>query len=310
MLSQTYALLRYNSRSLIMNKNQNKITAIAPRYIFAVCAGTVPLLAVYAVAISGDAGNGIVSMVEHFQSNLIRVLDNFATNLQFGFAFAAGMVATINPCGFPMLPAYLGLYVGNVAKQDTSFTIGRLIRGFMVGTIVTSGMVFLFGIAGLVISGGFGTIIDIMPWAGLLVGISISLIGGLMVTGTPVYSNLAGRAASKIGSDDRMSVRGYFLFGLSYGVASLSCTLPIFIAVTGISLTSKSFFDSVVQFIFYALGMGSIIIPLTLAVAVFKGTVERFLQQAIPYMQRVSAILLISAGTYIVFYWLTLGDLI
>ena len=296
--------------AIIMNKKQNKITTLASRYILAVFVGTVPLLAAYAVAISGDAGSGIVRIVEHFQSSLIRDLDNFATTLQFGFAFAAGMVATINPCGFPMLPAYLGLYVGNVAEQDNSFTIGRFLRGSMVGTIVTSGMVFLFGVAGLVISGGFGTLIDIMPWAGLVVGISISLVGGLMFSGTPLYSNFAGKAASKIGSGNQISVRGYFLFGLSYGVASLSCTLPIFIAVTGISLTSKSFFEAVVQFLFYALGMGSIIIPLTLAVSVFKGTIERFLQQAIPYMQRTSAILLISAGTYIVFYWLTLGNLI
>ncbi len=293
-----------------MYKNQNKITTNIPRYILAIGLGTVPLIAVYFVAISGDAGNGIVSIVEQFQSSLIRILDNFATNLQFGFAFAAGMVATINPCGFPMLPAYLGLYVGNVAKQDTSVTVSRLIRGFIVGSTVTFGMVFLFGIAGLVISGGFGTIIDIMPWAGLVVGICISLIGGLMFSGTSIYSNFADRTASKIGAGNRLSIKGYFLFGISYGVASLSCTLPIFIAVTGISLTSKSFLESVIQFLFYALGMGSIIIPLTLAVAVFKGTVERFLQRAIPYMQRISAILLISAGTYIVFYWLTLGKLI
>ena len=98
-----------------MYKNQNKITTNIPRYILAIGLGTVPLIAVYFVAISGYAGNGMVNIVEQFQSSLIRILDNFATNLQFGFAFAAGMVATINPCGFPMLPAYLGLYVGNVA---------------------------------------------------------------------------------------------------------------------------------------------------------------------------------------------------
>ena len=27
-------------------------------------------------------------------------------------AFTAGMVATVNPCGFAMLPAYLGYFLG------------------------------------------------------------------------------------------------------------------------------------------------------------------------------------------------------
>ena len=27
-------------------------------------------------------------------------------------AFASGMVATVNPCGFAMLPAYLGYFLG------------------------------------------------------------------------------------------------------------------------------------------------------------------------------------------------------
>ncbi len=28
------------------------------------------------------------------------------------FAFTLGLVAAVNPCGFPMLPAYLALFVG------------------------------------------------------------------------------------------------------------------------------------------------------------------------------------------------------
>ena len=29
------------------------------------------------------------------------------------FAFAAGMASAVNPCGFAMLPAYLGMYLGD-----------------------------------------------------------------------------------------------------------------------------------------------------------------------------------------------------
>ena len=33
--------------------------------------------------------------------------------LPFGYSFGAGMVSTVNPCGFSMLPAYLSLYLGD-----------------------------------------------------------------------------------------------------------------------------------------------------------------------------------------------------
>ena len=34
------------------------------------------------------------------------------------FAFGAGMVALINPCGFGLLPAYLGVFLGQ--KEESS----------------------------------------------------------------------------------------------------------------------------------------------------------------------------------------------
>ena len=107
-----------------------------------------------------------------------------------------------------------------------------------------------------------------------------------------------------------MGVRGYFLFGLSYGLASLSCTLPIFLAVTGLSVASNGFFESSGQFLFYALGMGSVIVLLAIAMSVFKGAMVGVLRGVLPYVQPASAVLMIVAGAYIVFYWLTLGDLI
>ena len=33
-------------------------------------------------------------------------------NAALALAFAAGMVATVNPCGFAMLPAYLSYFMG------------------------------------------------------------------------------------------------------------------------------------------------------------------------------------------------------
>ncbi|MDP3063594.1 MAG: hypothetical protein Q8O40_10375 [Chloroflexota bacterium] len=39
-------------------------------------------------------------------------VNNLAALVPLGFAFGAGMVATVNPCGFALLPAYISLYLG------------------------------------------------------------------------------------------------------------------------------------------------------------------------------------------------------
>ena len=113
-----------------------------------------------------------------------------------------------------------------------------------------------------------------------------------------------------MGDPSQANVRGYFLFGLSYGTASLSCTLPIFLTVVGTSLAVSTLGTSIIQFLAYGLGMGLVIVALTLGMALFKETVSGGMQKALPYIQPVGSWLMVVAGTYIVFYWLSIGGLL
>ena len=45
-------------------------------------------------------------------------LSQLAVLLPVGYAFGAGMVSAVNPCGFAMLPVYLTLYLG---AEDSTF---------------------------------------------------------------------------------------------------------------------------------------------------------------------------------------------
>ncbi|MDP9486859.1 MAG: hypothetical protein M3Q49_13940, partial [Actinomycetota bacterium] len=87
------------------------------------------------------------------------------------------------------------------------------------------------------------------------------------------------------------------------GLASLSCTLPVFLAVMGSSLTAGSFVSGAGQFVSYGLGMTSVLLVLTLALAFFKGGVISRLRSVSRYVQPISAALLVVAGAYIIFYW-------
>jgi cytochrome c biogenesis protein CcdA len=53
-------------------------------------------------------------------------MNALAILLPFGYSFGAGMVSTVNPCGFSLLPAYLSLYLGG---EDGDATSSRVCRG-------------------------------------------------------------------------------------------------------------------------------------------------------------------------------------
>lgn len=229
-----------------------------------------------------------------------------------GFAYAAGMVSAVNPCGFVMLPAYLGLYLGVNDKDAGKMNpLLHVFRALKVGGAVTLGFVVLFGAAGILMSvGARAAVVDILPYLGLVIGIALALAGSWMVGGGKLYTGFAAQAASRIGDPGQVNAKGYFLFGLSYGIASLSCTLPIFLSVIGTSFAVSEIGTSVGQFILYAVGMGTVILALTLGMAFFKGAMLGTLRKVLPYVQPIGSWLMVVAGSYIVFYWLTIGDLL
>ena len=254
-----------------------------------------------------DGVNGFVEFLAGSSGSFLGGL----VGASFLFAFAAGLASAVNPCGFAMLPAYLGLYLGTNDPDQAGTSPLRLVgRALLIGAAVTAGFVVLFGLAGSAIGLGASVIIQFLPWIGLAIGTLLVVVGAWLVSGGKLYTGLGARAASRIGDPATVSVKGYFLFGISYGVASLSCTLPIFLAVLGVNTADGSFLTSVGQFFLYALGMGSVIMVLTLGMAFFRGAMVNALRKALPYVQPVGSALLIVAGIYITFYWLTLGGLL
>ena len=106
--------------------------------------------------------------METLQQFFTQWVSSLADLLPVGYAFGAGMVSAVNPCGFAMLPAYLGLYLGArdmmVAPSGTTVVAtgfasagaipAQVARATVVTWSVTAGFVLLFGGVGLAISAG------------------------------------------------------------------------------------------------------------------------------------------------------------
>jgi cytochrome c biogenesis protein CcdA len=266
----------------------------------------------YAVAIVGalflrstEGIDGVNRFVELLSGSSGTGLSN--VGIKLGFAYAVGAASAVNPCGFAMLPAYLGLYVSGGNQDQRPFVL--VARAVMVGLSVSAGFVVLFGLVGLIL--GFGSqaiVVAALPYVGLAIGALLIGAGAFMAGGGKIYTSLAQRAASRIGDPSQMNLPGYVLFGISYGLASLSCTLPLFLAVLGVGAgLSSGWLDTLGQFVLYAAGMGSVIMTLTLGMALARSVMVRWMRAVLPYVGVVGAWLMVVAGVYIMFYWLTIG---
>ena len=280
---------------------------------FSVAGLSLSIAVIGAILLGKDSGiDGINGYVESLSGDSSRFLGDLGLLAPLGFAFAVGIVSAVNPCGFAMLPAYLGLYLGtNEQDNEDVHPIKHLAKGLKVGASVPAGFVALFGVAGIIIGlGARAVVVDILPWLGLIIGVALAITGSWMVGGGKLHTGFAARAAFHMGDPGQVNVRGYFLFGVSYGTASLSCTILPFLSVIGTSFAVSSITTSVGQFLLYALGMGAVIQILTLGVALFKGAMVGGLRKALPYVQPIGSWLMVVAGSYIVFYWLTIGGLL
>jgi cytochrome c biogenesis protein CcdA len=228
-------------------------------------------------------------------------LANLAALLPVGYAFGAGMVASVNPCGFFLLPSYLSFFLGAGEADFYQFPLPtRIFKALLMGSAATAGFVVIFAIAGVLISAGGQWLIEIFPFAGVFIGSAMIFLGfWLLIT----RRSLGITVASRVTVSQERNIRNVFLFGIAYATGSLSCTLPIFLVVVGSSLSSDGLAASFCQFISYALGMGSIMIAVTFGSAVFQDSVVKLLRRAIPYVYRMSAMFLVAAGAYLVYYW-------
>lgn len=228
--------------------------------------------------------------------------------LPFGWAFAAGMVASVNPCGFFMLPAFLSYQLSlSPAEQESSPGAARVLRALLLGLAATAGFVAVMIAAGSVIGTVGQQVIRAFPYAGVVIGLVLAGLGAwLLVTGRSI--GIA--AAARVTVTPQRGLANVFIFGVAYAVGSLSCTLPIFLLVAGSALASGSLAGSLVQFVSFGVGMGMVLIAVTLGAVLFRNAVDRSLRRLLPHVHRASALFLVGAGAYLVYYWAALSGFI
>ena len=151
---------------------------------------------------------------------------------------------------------------------------------------------------------------DTLARVGVLIGTILVAVGGLLLGGG-ILPGGGGALAGRLGRATRQSSPlAHFIYGLTYGLASLGCALPLFLGVVGTALTTEGMLPALRQYLLYALGMGTVVTALTLLTAIARQGVMRALRRAVPLVAPLGALLLVLAGSYVIHYWLTTGGML
>lgn len=228
------------------------------------------------------------------------------------YAFTLGLIAAVNPCGFPLLPAYLAFFATDDARgPDGGRTRGgqelagqawlrRTARGLTAGACVTAGFLVVFGFAGVIVESGMRVIIGWIPWAMILIAAALialgirGLAGGHLRLRLPTLRFGAGSGV--------LTMTG---FGIAYAVASLSCALPLFLAGVAGAFTRMGALAGGATFAAYALGMGVFVTAASLLAAhAGPGSIRR-LGAFGRFIPRIAAAAITLVGLYLLYYWIS-----
>lgn len=214
-----------------------------------------------------------------------------------GFALSAGLVAAVNPCGFAMLPGYLALVVlgEEDGERDLLPALGRAAAATLAMAL---GFLLVFGTFGLVVAPLAGQVQQYLPAVTVVIGVLLIALGGWLLSGRELTLLLPkpsrGAPTRRIGS--------MFGYGLAYAIASLGCTIGPFLVVTTATFRAGSTLDGILAYLAYGAGMALAVGVLAVGFALAGSAAARYARRILPYVNRISGVLLILIGLYVGYY--------
>lgn len=219
------------------------------------------------------------------------------------YPFTLGMLAAVNPCGFPLLPAYLELFVGPAGVDDGPAARGR--RAVTAAAFATLGFLVLFGGLGLLTELGWSAVVgrsaSVASYAMVVLGVAMTALGVLSLARRSLKLPLP-----QIGSGSGLRrPAALTVFGLSYGVASIGCALPLFVGGVAASFGHDASMRAVTGLLAYGLGMGAVLGTLALGIALLGRGAGRHLRRASRWVPVIGGVVLVAVGGYMTWYWVT-----
>ncbi|MBV1893486.1 MAG: hypothetical protein KUG57_05515 [Ilumatobacteraceae bacterium] len=221
-------------------------------------------------------------------------------------SFIRGLVAAVNPCGFILLPTYLMYFLGlQGSVPGTQRATVR--RALLVSAAVSAGFISVFLVVGVISYNFTNWINENAKYATGAIGVGLLVLGISMLFG---YKLPFMTPKIDTGGTPEKTMRAMFVYGIAYAVASIGCTIGLFIATVFSTTTRDGVVAGVGNVVAYGAGMALLVSALTVALAFANTGLLKFLRNGLQYVDRIAAAFVVLSGIYLMwyFYWVDIKE--
>lgn len=213
--------------------------------------------------------------------------------------FLAGIGAFFAPCAFALFPAYVSYYLATASEGSG---IGRALG---LGLACATGSATFFALVGTIVTlaGGAisGYLIATKPFVALaVVGLGIAQVADVRMPSLVLPLGLGTGRGLPVAAT-------LFLYGFGYALASTGCTMPLYVSITVLPLTSGYPGAALLTFLAFAAAMAILMLGTTLLVGLAQQNLIWTLQSSAIWVKRASGVVLILAGLYLGYYYVRAG---
>jgi thiol:disulfide interchange protein DsbD len=242
-------------------------------------------------------------LLKNVDSDQIKAIANEQSGLAILLCFASGVLTSLTPCVYPMIPITINIFGRASQKQGNRGKVSSFnLHTFFLSTIYVAGMATTYSIMGLIagMTGSlFGKVLQSTFTLGFLTVLFLVLaLGqwGLFKISLPAswQTRLA-----RIG--DSESLPGIFLMGLFSGLIVSPCVGPVIAGILAFVFDTSNAWRGLVYFLSFSLGLG----VLFLLIGGFSGVLARLPRSGnwMLAVNRVLATLMILASGYYGSLW-------
>jgi cytochrome c-type biogenesis protein len=210
--------------------------------------------------------------------------------------FGAGLVTSLTPCVYPMIPIVAGVLGGTGAAERS--------RGRTAGYTATYvlGLALVYASLGLVagMTGSLFGAISSNPWAYFAIGNLLLLAALAMLDVIPV--TVPARLMAWAGKFGAGSYAGVFAMGATSGLVAAPCGAPAFAAALTFVTTTRSAVWGFIYLFVFSVGMSALLVAVGLT-AGLGATLPRAGRWTL-WIKRVAGVVLIGMAE---FYFIQMG---
>ena len=235
-----------------------------------------------------------------------------------GFAIIVAITSFFSPCSFPLLPGYVAHIVGiDLADKESEKeekSKEKSSRNYILYPILGLsgglGILFSYLILGAIISSVGSAILPYIVYVLPIIGGIFIILGIVMFTNFEFsFSRLLGwirKGQMKVEREEKKhqnlsKIFSTFLYGLGYGIASLGCNGPIYLAFSLQVGAQETILQMIFAYLAFALTIIILMVGVTVLLIFSKDVIVQKLKASTEIIKKISGAIMVVVGLYLLF---------